>query len=54
MISYTDYKKQLTPEQRAKVDELARKLIAEDKSKHETSEDALPMDNDEPQESASV
>lgn len=35
MISYADYKKKLTPEQRAKVDELARKLIAEEKSLRE-------------------
>jgi transcriptional regulator with XRE-family HTH domain len=35
MISYSDYKKKLTPEQRAKVDELARKLIAEEKSLRE-------------------
>lgn len=35
MISYKDYKKKLTPEQRAKVDELARQLIAEEKSLRE-------------------
>lgn len=35
MISYADYKKKLTPEQRVKVDELARKLIAEEKSLRE-------------------
>lgn len=35
MISYSDYKKKLTPEQRSKVDELARKLIAEEKSLRE-------------------
>jgi transcriptional regulator with XRE-family HTH domain len=35
MISYSDYKKKLTPEQRAKVDELARKLIAEEKTLRE-------------------
>ncbi|HMW88546.1 MAG TPA: XRE family transcriptional regulator [Candidatus Obscuribacter sp.] len=35
MISYRDYKRKLTPEQRAKVDELARKLIAEEKSLRE-------------------
>ncbi|MDR3613057.1 MAG: XRE family transcriptional regulator [Candidatus Obscuribacterales bacterium] len=35
MISYKDYKKKLTPEQQAKVDELARQLIAEEKSLRE-------------------
>jgi len=35
MISYSDYKKKLSPEQRARVDELARKLIAEEKSLRE-------------------
>jgi hypothetical protein len=35
MPSYSDYKKKLTPEQRAKVDELARKLIAEEKAQRE-------------------
>jgi transcriptional regulator with XRE-family HTH domain len=35
MITYDDYKKKLTPEQRSKVDELARKLIAEEKSLRE-------------------
>jgi transcriptional regulator with XRE-family HTH domain len=35
MISHEDYKKKLTPEQRARVDELARKLIAEEKSLRE-------------------
>jgi transcriptional regulator with XRE-family HTH domain len=35
MISYSDYKKKLTPEQLAKVDELARQLIAEEKSLRE-------------------
>lgn len=35
MISYEDYKKKLSPEQRAKVDELARKLIAEEKTLRE-------------------
>ena len=35
MISYSDYKKKLTPEQRAKVDALARKLIAEEKTLRE-------------------
>ncbi len=35
MISYNEYKKKLTPEQRSKVDELARKLIAEEKSLRE-------------------
>jgi transcriptional regulator with XRE-family HTH domain len=35
MISYKDYKKKLTPEQLAKVDELARQLIAEEKSLRE-------------------
>ncbi len=35
MISHNDYKKNLTPEQRSKVDELARKLIAEEKTLRE-------------------
>jgi transcriptional regulator with XRE-family HTH domain len=35
MISHNDYKNKLTPEQRAKVDQLARKLIAEEKSLRE-------------------
>lgn len=35
MISYSDYKKKLTPEQRERVDELARKLIAEEKTLRE-------------------
>lgn len=35
MISHEDYKKKLTPAQRARVDELARKLIAEEKSLRE-------------------
>ena len=35
MITYDEYKKKLTPEQRAKVDELARKLIAEEKTLRE-------------------
>jgi transcriptional regulator with XRE-family HTH domain len=35
MITYNEYKKKLTPEQRSKVDELARKLIAEEKSLRE-------------------
>jgi len=35
LISYSDYKKKLTPEQRAKVDELARKLIGEEKTLRE-------------------
>ena len=32
MITHDDYKKKLTPEQRARVDEMARKLSAEEKS----------------------
>ena len=35
MITHQDYKKKLTPAQRARVDELARKLIAEEKSLRE-------------------
>lgn len=35
MITHEDYKKKLTPEQRARVDELARKLIAEEKTLRE-------------------
>lgn len=35
MISHEDYKKKLTAKQRARVDELARKLIAEEKSLRE-------------------
>jgi len=35
LISYKDYKKKLTPEQLARVDELARKLIAEEKTLRE-------------------
>ena len=35
MITHEDYKKKLTPSQRARVDELARKLIAEEKSLRE-------------------
>jgi transcriptional regulator with XRE-family HTH domain len=35
MITYSDYRKKLTPEQRAQVDELARKLISEEKSLRE-------------------
>ncbi len=35
MITYNDYKKKLTPEQRSRVEELARKLIAEEKSLRE-------------------
>ena len=35
MITHEDYKKKLTPAQRARVDELARKLIAEEKSLRE-------------------
>jgi hypothetical protein len=35
LISYKDYKKKLSPAQRAKVDALARKLIAEEKSLRE-------------------
>lgn len=48
-ITLDDYKKRLTPEQRAKVDELARKLLAEEKQKR-----SLDMDEDEPKESATV
>jgi transcriptional regulator with XRE-family HTH domain len=35
MINYKDYKKKLTPAQRLKVEELARKLIAEEKTLRE-------------------
>jgi hypothetical protein len=35
MITHEDYKKKLTTAQRARVDELARKLIAEEKSLRE-------------------
>lgn len=54
MISYVDYKKKLTPDEHAKVDELAQKLIAEEKALREKSGDALTLDDDQPQESASV
>lgn len=48
MISYADYKKKLTPDERAKVDELAQKLIADEKMQHKKSENALPIDENEP------
>lgn len=35
MITHDDYKKKLTPEQRARVDELARKLLAEERTLRE-------------------
>lgn len=35
MITYNEYKMKLTPRQRARVDELARKLIAEEKTLRE-------------------
>lgn len=48
MISYADYKKNLTPDERAKVDELAQKLIADEKMRRKKSENALPIDENEP------
>lgn len=35
MITHDEYKKRLTPEQRARVDELTRKLLAEEKTLRE-------------------
>lgn len=35
MITHDEYKKKLTPDQRVRVDELARKLIAEEKTLRE-------------------